>query len=401
MPLLNDIIIIFGLSAGVLYLCHRLQIPTIVGYLLTGVLVGPYGLGWVKEVEAVQLLAEVGVVSLLFTIGLEFSFRSLLQIKRSVLLGGSLQVLFTVIATILITQTFGHSVGESVFIGFITALSSTAIVMKILQERAEVETPHGNTALGILIFQDIIVVPMILITPFLGGTQGKTHEQLLILLAEEAGIVVLIAIWAKYVVPKLFFRIAQTKNRELFSLSVIVMCLAVAWLTHHAGLSLALGAFLAGLVISESEYSHQALGSILPFKDVFTSFFFILIGMLLDITFFFRHPIYLLFLAAGVYLMKAVLAASAVAIMGLPVRTFIIAGLSLGQIGEFSFILSQTGIQYGFLAGDIYQRFLAISVLTMMITPFAMEASSRVSELVHKLPLPRKFEERFLPGSIP
>jgi len=237
-------------------------------------------------VHEVEIFAEVGVVLLLFTIGIEFSLKRLLQIKKSVLVGGSLQVLLTFLATWFIARQFGQSSGEAVFIGFLVALSSTAIVLKLIQERAEVDTPHGRTTLGILIFQDIIIVPMILVTPILAGATGNVWETLFFLLAKGIGIIVLVMVSARWIVPQVLYQIARTRNQELFLLSVIVICLGIAWLTSRVGLSLALGAFLAGLIISESEYSHQALGNILPFRDVFTTFFFVSIGMMFDIGFF-------------------------------------------------------------------------------------------------------------------
>lgn len=398
--LLNEILIIFGLSAAVIFVCHRLRIPVIVGYLLTGVLAGPYGFGLVGEIEAVRTLAEVGIVSLLFTIGLEFSFRNLLQFKRSILLGGSLQLLLTIAAVAMIAHRLGHPPGEAVYIGCLISLSSTAIVLKLLQERAEVETPQGGTILGILIFQDIIVVPMILLTPFLAGASGGKYEDLLILLAEEIGIVLLVIVAAKWIIPRLFFRITQTRNRELFLISVIVLCLSVAWLTYAVGLSLALGAFLAGLVISESEYGHQALANILPFRDVFTSFFFVSIGMLLNLGFLLQHLGNLLTIALGVLLLKTLTAAMASAWIGLPLRAVILVGMSLGQVGEFSFILSDVGTRYGLLAGDQYQIFLAISVLTMMMTPFVVAMAPRAADLAVRLPLPKRLKRGSYPVRI-
>ena len=272
--LLNDIIIIFGLSIVVLFISHRFRIPAIVGFLLTGILAGPHGLRLIKAVHEVEILAEIGIVLLLFTIGIEFSLKKLLQIKKSVLVGGSLQVFLALVAAIFLVNQFVQKLGEVVFIGFLVSLSSTAIVLKLLQERAEVDSPHGRTALGILIFQDIIIVPMILFTPLLTGAGGNVSKSLLILTAKGVGIILFVIISARWIVPYVLYQIARTRQRELFLLSIVVICLGIAWLTSSAGLSLALGAFLAGLIISESEYSHQALGSILPFRDVFTSFFF-------------------------------------------------------------------------------------------------------------------------------
>jgi len=399
MHLLNDILIILGLSAFVLYVCYLIRVPNIVGFLATGLICGPFGLGLVRDIAAVKLLAEVGVVLLLFTIGLEFSLRNLLHIKRPVLIGGSLQVAITVFCGFAVSRLFGLPPGVSVLIGFLISLSSTAIVLKIMQDRAEVETPHGGTALGILIFQDIIVVPMMLLIPLLAGEQnGGGQAALWIFLAKVISILALTIVSARWIVPFAFYNIARTKSRELFLLTVIAICLAVAWLTYQAGLSLALGAFLAGLIISESEYSHQALGDILPFRDVFTSFFFVSIGMLLNVGFFFDHPLYLSSLALGVLFVKALIVVVVAIPLGLSLRTAILVGVALSQVGEFSFILSEKALQYGLLTGDTHQIFLAVSVITMMATPFALAASPGIARLALRLPLPRKIKRGAYPS---
>ena len=398
-PLLNDIVVIFGLAIAVLFICHRLRVPTVVGFLLTGILVGPYGFGLVKAVHEVEIFAEIGIVLLLFTIGIEFSLERLLQIRKSVLMGGSLQVLLTFLATLFIARQFGQAFGEAIFIGFLVALSSTAIVLKLLQERAEVDSSHGRTTLGILIFQDIIIVPMILVTPILAGATGNLGEAVLILLAKGIGIILLVFVSAKWVVPRILYQIARTRSHELFLLSVIVICLGVAWITSKAGLSLALGAFLAGLIISESEYSHQALGNILPFRDVFISFFFVSIGMLLDVGFLFRHPGTILLITLGILILKSVIASFVTVLLGFPLRTSILVGLALGQVGEFSFILSKTGVEHGLLTGNIYQMFLAVSVLSMAATPFIITLAPRAADIILRLPLPKRLISGFYPVS--
>ncbi len=396
-PLLNDIVIIFGLAIAVLFICHRLRVPTVVGFLLTGIFVGPYGLGLIKAVHEVEILAEIGVVLLLFTIGIEFSLQRLLQIKKSILLGGSLQVLLTFLATLFIARHFGQAFGEAVFIGFLVALSSTAIVLRLIQERAEVDSPHGRTTLGILIFQDIIIVPMILVTPLLAGATGNLGESLFVLLGKGIGIILLVIVSARWIVPQLLYQIARTRNQEIFLLSVVVICFGVAWLTSKAGLSLALGAFLAGLIISESEYSHQALGNILPFRDVFTTFFFVSIGMMLDVGFLFQQPGFIVLIALSVLVLKAIIAGSVTILLRFPLRTGILVGSALGQIGEFSFILSRVGVEHGLLAGNIYQMFLAVSVLTMAATPFIITLAPRLADIILRMPLPKRLISGFYP----
>jgi CPA2 family monovalent cation:H+ antiporter-2 len=397
MPLLTDIVIIFGLSIAVLFMCHRLRVPAVVGFLLTGIFVGPYGLGLVKAVHEVEILAEVGVVLLLFTIGIEFSLERLLQIRKSILAGGSLQVFLTFFAASFLARQFGQSFGEAIFIGFLISLSSTAIVLRLLQDRAEVDSPHGHTTLGILIFQDVIIIPMIMVTPLLAGATGSLGGSFLILVAKGIGIILLAIVSARWIVPRALYQIARTRNRELFLLSVVVICVGVAWLTSKAGLSLALGAFLAGLIISETEYSHQALGNVLSFRDVFTTFFFVSIGMMLNVHFLFQQPVLILLIALSVLALKAFIAGSVTILLGFPLRTGILVGFSLSQIGEFSFILSRTGIEHGLLAGNIYQVFLAVSVLSMAATPFIIALSPRLVEIILRLPLPERLKSGFYP----
>jgi len=395
--LLNDILIILLLSVVVLYLCQRMRLPIIVGFLLTGVIAGPHGFGLVREPATVQTLAEAGVVLLLFTIGLEFSFRRLLQIRKTVLLGGSLQIALTALAGFATAKFFGFRFNEALFAGFLLSLSSTAIVMKTLQERAEMETPQGNAALGILVFQDIAVVPMMLMVPLIAGAARDEGVSPALLAVKIVGIVALVPLLSRVLVPRIFFGIAKTRSRELFLITTISLCMAIAWLTHEAGLSLAVGSFLAGLIISESEYSHQALGDILPFRDVFTSFFFVSIGMLLDAGFFLRHPLLLVAAALLILILKAATAGAASFLSGLPLRSALIAGIALSQVGEFSFILSQAGVPYGLVSGPFYQAFLAVSILTMMATPSLIGMAPAVANALSRLPLPGRLKQGMAP----
>lgn len=394
--ILNEILIIILLSVVVLYICHRLRLPIIVGFLLTGVIAGPHGFRLVREIDAVKTLAEVGVVLLMFTIGMEFSLRSLLRIRKTVMLGGSLQLTLTILAGFGAARLFSFNAQESILAGFLLSLSSTAIVLKTLQDRAEMESPHGNTALGILIFQDMAAIPMMLLIPLLADSAQGGGAPLL-LLAKAIGIMLLVPVMSKWVVPRIFFSIAKTRSRELFLITTIAMFMAVAWLTHTAGLSLALGSFLAGLIISESEYRHQALGDILPFRDVFTSFFFVSIGMLLDVGFFLQHPFLLALAAIAILILKAATAGIAAFLSGLPLRAALVTGIALAQVGEFSFILSETGVPYKLVSGDTYQAFLAVSILTMMATPSLIALAPAVAHAIAKQPLPRRLKQGMAP----
>jgi CPA2 family monovalent cation:H+ antiporter-2 len=391
-PILTDLVIIFGLSIAVLFACHKLRIPATVGFILTGILAGPHLLGLVRAVHEVEILAEIGVILLLFTIGVEFSFANLLQIRQSVLVAGPIQVAATCLAGLFLALQAGKSMGEAVFIGFLLSLSSTAIVLKLLQGRGEIDTPHGRTSLGILIFQDIIIVPMMLFVPLLAGASENVGASFLILSVKGILIVAVVIAGAKWVVPHVLYQITRTGNRELFLLSIVLICLAVAWLTAQAGLSLALGAFLAGLIVSETEYSHQALGNILPFRDVFASFFFISIGMLLDVGFLLEHPGIIALLTLGVLLVKALLAGSAALFLKFPLRTAVLVGLALCQVGEFSFILAKVGQSQGLFSGDSYQLFLDVTIITMVATPLMMALAPRTADFMLRWPLPQRLK---------
>jgi CPA2 family monovalent cation:H+ antiporter-2 len=393
--LFKDVLVIFSLAIGVLLICQRLNLPTVVGFLLTGILAGPYGFGLISAIEEVEILAEIGVMLLLFTIGVEFSLKEFMRMKKSVVLGGSFQVILTFLVSFAIATRLGRPFNEAVFIGFFISLSSTAIVLKILQEKAEFDSPHGRMALAVLIFQDIAVVPMILFTPLLAGEGANLGHSLGFLALKGLGVFVLVAVSAKWIVPGLLYQIARSRSRELFLLSVLVMCFGVAWLTYLAGLSLALGAFLAGLIISESEYGYHALGNIVPFRDVFTSLFFVSIGMLLDLGFLIKHPDQVALISLAVIISKTFIASIAVLFLGFPLRTAIIVGLTLCQVGEFSFILAKVGVDYGLLAGDRFQLFLAVAVITMGVTPFIMALAPRVAKATLILPLPAKLKTGF------
>lgn len=388
--LLSDIEIIFIISIAVLFLCQRLRVPSIVGFLLAGILIGPSGLGFVSDVHQVETLAEIGVILLLFTIGMEFSLARLVKIKKEVLLGGAFQVVLTVAAGAFVALQFDIPAKKAIFVGFLLALSSTAIVLKTFQEKAEVDSPHGRISLGILIFQDIIIVPMMLLTPLLAGTAGSPGLSLLILLAKGACIILLVIVAAKWVVPYVLYQIAKTRSHELFLLSVIVICFGVAWSTAAVGLSLALGAFLAGLIISETEYSHAALGNILPFRSVFTTFFFISIGMMLDLDFLFSQPVFIALITLCVLVLKTLVAGSAAMILGYPLRTGVLVGCALCQLGEFSFILSRVGMEHHLFSANANQMLLAVAIISMALTPLIIKGAPSLAEGLFRLPLLKK-----------
>jgi len=390
MLLLGDIAVIFVLSVLVLFIFHQIRAPAIVGFIFTGALAGPQGLGLIQAIEQVDVLAEIGVILLLFTIGLEISLKDLLQMKKYLLVGGTLQLALTILAVYALLVYLAQPMGTAILMGFLISMSSTAIVLRIIQKKSEMYTPQGRTILGILIFQDIAIVPLILSTPLLPGAVGEVPESPFVIMAKGIGLIALVIISAKWLVPLALYHIARTDDRELFLLSLVAICFAVAFVTSSAGLSLGLGAFLAGLTISESQYSHQAFGNVLPLRDAFTSFFFVSIGMLLDVRFLMANPLYVILLAMGVMLLKSIIAGATVAIMGLPLRIAVLVGLALSQIGEFSFVLSKVGLEYGLIGDETYRIFLDVAVLTMLATSSIIAVSARLADAASRLSFPRR-----------
>jgi len=391
-PLLHDIVVIFGLSIIVIFFCYLIRLPAIVGFLLTGVLSGPYGLALINNESDVQTLATVGIVLLLFVVGMEFSIKKITEYKRFFLIGGTLQVGLTVLAGFLIGKIAGSPPGESIFLGFLLSLSSTAIVLRLLQEKMESDSPHGRVIMGMMIFQDIAAIPMILAAPLLAGVNAEMDISVIYTILKGLFVLAIVLFSAAKLVPNILYHVAKTRNRELFLLSVITICSSVAWLTSTIGLSLSLGAFLAGLIISDSEYRSEAIGNMLPFQDIFTSFFFVSVGMLLNLEFFIHHPVYILALTLGIIILKAFLAGSAALILGMPLRTIVLIGIGMAQIGEFSFVLSKSGSALGLGSEYHYQLFLTVALLTMAFTPTLIYMAPKIANWLLKLPLPNRIK---------
>jgi CPA2 family monovalent cation:H+ antiporter-2 len=376
---LRSLVIILGISAAVVFVLHRIRVPSIVGFLLAGMLLGPHGLHFIRDVEIIQMLAEIGVILLLFTIGLEFSLTKFLKMRTEVFGIGGIQVVMTVTLTAFFAyQWFGiGDLNRAVFMGFLVSLSSTAIVMKLISDRAEVDSPHGRINIGTLIFQDLCVVPFMLFIPILSGGGGMTE---IALAGVKATVIIVIVLFSsRWLVPTVLHQIVHTRSRELFVLSILIICFGIAFLTSEFGLSLALGAFLAGLVISESEYSHEATSTILPLKDSFNGLFFISIGMLMNISFFLDNVVFVLLLFGGIIVLKTFSGFVSMYLMGRPLRTSIQATLNIAQVGEFSFVLAVAGLSAGLITHEIYQNFLSAAVLTMLFTPLIMQVSPLIA----------------------
>ncbi len=383
--LFSDLLIILLVSVPVAFLCMRLKLPLLVGLMLTGMVIGPYGLGLVKELEGIEMLAEVGVMLLLFTIGLEFSLRRLREMKRLVLLGGGLQVLVTIGAVTGAAVLFGRGVGQAIFFGFLVALSSTAIVLKTYVERNEVDSPHGRAGVGILLFQDISIVFMMLMVPLPAGQDVVSLTSIILNLGGSLLALVLIVVAAWFFIPKLLKQVVRLRSPEVFLLTVVLMCLGLSWVTSQFGLSLALGAFIAGVVLADTDYSHQVTADVLPFRDIFNSVFFVSIGMLLSLAMLWANLGGVLVLVITLVAGKAFIIWAIIRLLGFPQRVATITALGLAQIGEFSFILAKVGRGVDLLPDGDYQSFLAASIISMIATPFLIRFAPKAGYFVQNL----------------
>lgn len=380
--ILQDMLILLACSVLIVFLLQRLKISSIIGFLVTGMVIGPFGFKLVHDYDQIEILSEIGVILLLFVIGMELSIKQLISIRRTVFIGGILQVGLTVLVASVFYRLLGHEWNESVFVGFLFSMSSTAIVLKTLQDRQQISAPHARNALAILIFQDIIVVPMMLVIPLIAGESEDIVTSIISLIAKSLAVLVIAYLSARFLVPRMMYLVAKTNSKELFLLVTITLCFAVAYLTSIAGLSLALGAFIAGLIISESEYSHQATSIILPFRELFTSFFFVSVGMLLDLRFFYDHLFVIMGLVLFILIVKTFITSIAIAVLNYPIRTVLLTGLALFQVGEFAFILSKVGLQYELLTPVMNQYFLSASIVSMILTPFVIIYSGNIVDWI-------------------
>ncbi len=401
-PYLHDIVILFGSILVVIVASYRLKVPPIIGFLVTGILVGPHGLKLVHDSEHVEVFAELGVVFLLFVIGVELSFSQLKKLWRFFIIGGCVQAAATVGVTTLFFYKFGHPLPQSIFYGLLVALSSTAIVLKIYSDRDELNSPQGKVSTAILLFQDLLIVPLLLIIPILGGTVSATSSELIIRFGGGLVVIALTCVIGRFVLPVFLRLIIHTGIKEIVVIVCLFTCLGVALLTESFGFSLALGAFLAGILISESDYRSQLLAEITPFRDVFNSMFFISVGMLLRLDFFFENFILISALVVCIILLKAILLILTVMLLKFPLRTSIIAAMGLSQVGEFSFVLIRAGSVHGLFNDYNYQMAIASAVFTMILTPLLIGIAPRIAAMIEILlhkKIPHSDSELSLPSN--
>jgi len=380
---LRDLVVVLAAAVLVVTLLRRLGVPSIAGFILAGVLAGPTALGLVQDTHEVEVLAEIGVVLLLFGIGLELSLDRLRLLWKAVLVGGGIQVTATVALATAISHAMGLSWGAAIFFGFIVAVSSTAIVLRGLSQRGELNAPHGRLAVGILVFQDLCVVLMILAVPFLVG-EAVSLQNVLMTTGTAVGILGGVLIAGNFVVPQVLNFVAKTRDQDLFVLTVFLICLGIAWGVSKAGISLALGAFLAGLTVASSEFRYQALSDLIPTREVFASLFFVSVGMLLDVSDVLAHVVSTVGLLVAILVGKSTIILATALILRLPLRIAILSAAALSQVGEFSFVLLHAGP--GILDSTLSHNLLVAIILSMLLTPLGLASGPRLATNVMRIP---------------
>ena len=387
--LIIDLVTVLAVAACGGLLAALLKQPVLLGYLIGGMVVGPTGLGLIKELIQVETLAQFGVAFLLFALGVEFSFAELKKVRAIALGGGSAQIILTIAITVLvcgITGAWGTLPAKGVFLGSILSLSSTAVVLKCLMERNETETPHGQVLLGILVVQDLALGLMLAVLPALDKPVEQIGIAVFMALVRISLFAVGAVVVGKWVIPRLLRLLARTESRELFLLGVVSLCLGIALLTEFLGLSIEMGAFVAGLMISEVEYADQTLTYVEPLRDIFASLFFVTIGMLIDPFFLWNNLELILGLVGLVLIGKFLIVTPIVKLFGYPLKTAIIAGVGLAQIGEFSFVLASKGQGLGLVSRRIYLLILGTTAVTLVITPFLLRLVPIVFDWLESIP---------------
>jgi len=384
--LIVDLVTVLAAASFGGLLAAALRLPVLLGYIFGGIIVGPTGLGLIKELVQVETLAQFGVAFLLFALGVEFSLKQLNKVRAIALGGGTLQILLTIALTTAVSVFVGwvETPTQGIFLGGILSLSSTAVVLRSLMETNETESAQGQVTLGILIIQDLALGLMLAVLPALDHPEsvGTAVAKALAVTALFAGAAIVAGIW---LIPPFLRWVASTESRELFLLSVIVLCLGIALLTEHLGLSIEMGAFVAGLMISEVEYADQALTYVEPLRDVFATLFFAAIGMLIDPLFLIQNWELILSLVAIVMIGKFLIVVPLVSIFRYPLRVAIFAGLGLAQIGEFSFVLASEGQKLGLVSRRVYLLILGTTAVTLMVTPFLLKATPQILTLLEKV----------------
>ena len=377
--LILDLAIAFGAALGGGVIARLLRQPALLGYLIAGIIIGPYALGLIPNTDNIQILATIGVVLLLFTLGIEFSFRELARIRNVAIFGGVVQIVVTTaLGTFLGISLLGQGLYEAIAFGFMLALSSTMVVLGMLVGRGEANSVHGRVMIGILLLQDVAAAFAMFVLPVLGTGNGSLLPVLSVALLKAVVFIAVILVLGIWVLPHLLMRVALRQSRELFVISVAAFALGGAFAAYYFGLSAALGAFAIGLMVSESDFAHQALGDMVPLRDLFAALFFVSVGMLVDLSFLAANIIPLLILVAAIIVGKFAISSGVVRAFGYRGKTVPLVGAGLIQVGEFSFVLAQLSLGAGVITGYTYSMILGSAVITIILTPFVFALTSKI-----------------------
>lgn len=392
--LLLSIVMLLGFIIALTSIARRIHIPQILTYIIVGIFVGPFGFALIESEENIHFLAEFGIVFLLFAIGLEFSLSQMMSMKKIVFGIGSLQVFTTAIVTYLIEMLLGLGFVMSFIIAAAFALSSTAIVIKQLTEQSEIQTRHGRSAVGILIFQDIIAIPLLIIIPALAMSDGDAlMSELGISLLKGMFVVVVILAVGRYILKPLFHEVAKAKSQELFTLTVLTMVLAAAAFTGEMGVSMTLGAFMAGMMLGETEFKHQIESDIKPFQDILLGLFFITVGMLISPAIFLENIVIILATTLAIIVLKALIIHAIMVYFKNPRGVSFRTAITLAQVGEFGLVIITLALTNGLLEQQLSQIIISAIVLSMMAAPFLIKANGKIAKKVFNKSYSANFAE--------
>jgi CPA2 family monovalent cation:H+ antiporter-2 len=392
---LRDLVLVFVIAGAVLVVFHRLRLPAIVGLLIAGVLIGPHGIGVLQDRKEIEQLAEFGILLLMFSIGLDFTPDRLRELVRASGMG-VVQMLICIVVTTLASLAFVGRWAEAVLLGFLVAHTSSTLMLKLFLDRGELSSPQVRLGLGISITQDLSAVPMLLAIPLMAGSGNGSLKAFTVDLLKVVGVLAVALALARWVIPLWLHHVIRARSRELFLIFLFIVSLGTAWATQAVGLSGALGAFLAGLAIASSAYSHQTLAEVVPFRDLLVSLFFISIGMLVDTGVVLQYAALAAILVLMVVILKFSSGLLPVLAWRYPLRIATLVGVGIAQVGEFSFVVAHAGQEAGILSAEWFQVFVLVAVLTMLINPFLVPVGPRLSQALAGIPWLRRLERRTL-----
>ncbi|MDZ4815326.1 MAG: cation:proton antiporter [Verrucomicrobiota bacterium] len=378
-----SLLFLFVSIAGLIF--HRLGLPTVLAYVLTGVTLGPSGLNLIKESDVILQLANIGIIALMFTCGMEFSFSQLRRLKRQISLGGVVYGSLIMIPVVLMSLAARFPVSQSVIFAFVLFLSSTALVIKYLEDTQQVHAPQGQLSIGICILQDILIIPFMIIFPAVFLSSGHLGLSVTSAIGKATAFITVSWLLARFVAPFFLDILSASRSRELFTIGSIGFCISIAFFGHALGLSLPLSAFIAGLVISETMYRHKIMADLTPFKDIFLGIFFVSVGMLLSLKFLWSHWLVILGLTVMVVSLKGLAGFAAGYACRFPIRAGTISALAMAQVGEFSFVLMQWARGHNIVTDEQFQAFISCTVLSIIVAPLLWKYSKNAGRYFESL----------------